>query len=145
MIVVTDSNIIFSALIRPTGSEAVIFKSKSEIQFFAPAHLLEEIKVHWTKISEFTTLDNVGLRAEFEFLKGKLQLVHISEIPEDLVRKAYGIVQDIDEDDTYFVAMHLFTGHRIWTGDTELVKGLKKKGYDICITTAELRGNLYKR
>ena len=33
----------------------------------------------------------------------------------------------------------------IWTGDKILINGLKEKGYDICITTEELKKYLYKK
>ena len=46
MIVITDSNIIISALIKPNGIIAKVFKSKSQIQFYAPSFLKDEIYEH---------------------------------------------------------------------------------------------------
>lgn len=47
MIVVTDSNILFSALISPKGTVAKVLKSKSKIQILAPDFLFEEIDNHF--------------------------------------------------------------------------------------------------
>jgi len=36
-------------------------------------------------------------------------------------------------------------GHKIWTCDNILSKRLKEMGYDICISTQELKTNIYKK
>lgn len=46
MIFITDSNILYSALITPNDVVANILKDKSNIQFFAPNYLIEEINEH---------------------------------------------------------------------------------------------------
>jgi hypothetical protein len=43
------------------------------------------------------------------------------------------------------VALHLFKKHKIWTGDKVLINGLQSKGYDICVTTTELKTKMYKK
>jgi predicted nucleic acid-binding protein len=63
------------------------------------------------------------LRQQMEYLKNRLRLVNIADIPNTLLKQANKIVCDIDERDTYFIAMHLFTGHKIWTGDRNLSTG----------------------
>lgn len=60
-----------------------------------------------------------------------------------MVDKAYQVVRDIDPEDVFFVALHFFIKHKIWTSDKILINGLKSKGYDICITTEELKQKLY--
>ena len=48
--------------------------------------------------------------------------------------------------DVFFVALHLHTGHKIWSGDEKLKKGLTKKGYGHFFTsTEELKEKLYKK
>ena len=48
--------------------------------------------------------------------------------------------------DGFFVALHLHTGHKIWSGDEKLKKGLTKKGYGHFFTsTEELKEKLYKK
>jgi len=145
MIVITDSNIIFSALINPAGSEANIFKAKGQIQFIAPDFLLEEIREHWLQIENFSSLNKFELLEEYKFLKSKIKVVSIEDIPPIKLVEAYQIVKDIDEEDTYFVALYLFQKHKIWTGDKQLINGLLAKGYNICVTTKELKKMLYKK
>jgi len=36
-------------------------------------------------------------------------------------------------------------GHKIWTCDAKLSNGLKEKGYDICVTTKEIKAKTYKK
>ncbi|MBX3164577.1 MAG: PIN domain nuclease [Bacteroidetes bacterium] len=145
MIIITDSNVIFSALIRPEGTIAQIFKAKSKLQFLAPDFMLSEIKEHWNEIKKQAELSNTELTKEYEFLAERIKVINLNDIPKKKIFEAYEIVKDIDEEDTYFVALHLHTKHKIWTLDNKLVGGLEKKGYHICVTTQEIKQQLYKK
>ena len=145
MIVITDSNIIVSALIKPNGAIASIFKQKSKIQFFAPDFLLIELKNHLPRIAKISDLNSKELNSEIEFLKERISFISIEKIPKKYIREAYEIVKDIDIDDTFFVALNIYSGYKIWTTDNILKNGLINKGYNICITTAELRKFLFKK
>ena len=59
--------------------------------------------------------------------------------------KAEEIAQFVDPDDYPFIALHLEKRHKIWTCDFELTKGLKEMGYDICVTTKDLKAKCYKK
>jgi len=144
MIVIADSNIIISALISPKGSTASVLKEKSNIQFIAPGYLLMEVYEYWEKIAQSTTLSKKEMFEDFDFYRSKITFVNPVDIPKKCKDKAHEIVNDIDKDDAQFVALHLYKKHKLWTGDKALINGLKAKGYDICVTTAELRQKLYK-
>jgi len=144
MIVIADSNIIISALISPKGSIASVLKDKSNIQFIAPDYLLTEVCEHWEKIVESTTLSKHGLFEEFYFYRSKITFISVTSVPKKHRDDAAEIVKDIDIDDAPFVSLHFYKKHKLWTGDKALINGLKAKGYDICVTTAELRQKLYK-
>ncbi|WP_367575546.1 PIN domain-containing protein [Sphingobacterium tenebrionis] len=60
MIVIADSNIIFSALITPNGIVSQILKSKGKLQFFAPSYLFDEVNRHLAKIEEFSPFIKVS-------------------------------------------------------------------------------------
>ena len=144
MIVITDSNILFSALISPNGTVAKILKSKSNIQLFAPDFLFEEIDSHFDKIVKYSKRNKKDIKAEILLFKENLNIINRKDIPKKDVKKAIKLVNDIDIDDFLFVALHFYTKHKLWTSDKELIKGLLEKGFNICITTAQLQKNLYK-
>lgn len=139
MILVTDSNLIFSALVSPNGIVASVFKDKSQLQFVTPDYLKEEVKFHWKKISTHSILSIHELNQEWHFLQNRIKFINSDEILD----KSTDIVADIDPKDAYFVALHFHTKHKLWTSDKILINGLKSKGYDICITTEELKQKLY--
>ena len=125
MILITDSNLIVSALITPHGAIASIIKAKHNFQFIAPDFIFDEIDEHFYK---------------------NLIKVYEEKITKKSLEKAQIIVQDIDPEDVFFVALHLHTGHKIWSGDEKLKKGLTKKGYGHFFTsTEELKEKLYKK
>lgn len=146
MIVISDSNIIFSCFYAPNGVVATILnEKKSKIQLIAPSYLLEEVMEHLPSLMKNT---NRTEKQALDFLKNIIK--NITFYSKKDILKKYGdkaekIVSDIDIDDAPFVALHLQEGHKIWTGDKILINGLKEKGYDICITTEELKRYLYKK
>ena len=141
MILITDSNIIFSALKSPSGVVAKILTEKSNIQFYAPSYLIDEVKNHSDKISD----NPKDVLRKMKILLEKIKIINVDAIPKKEVIKAINIVKDIDINDAFFVALHFYKKHKIWTSDKVLIKGLEKKGYNICVTTAELKTKLYKK
>lgn len=144
MIVITDSNIFYSALI---SSESLIYRiltERSKIQFIAPDFIIEEIHNHLTEISEFKNVSENKVKRALHTLLENVTVFNSQEISKEYVRKAVEITYDIDVNDAIFIALHFQTKHKIWTGDKQLISGLKSKGYDICISTQELKKYLYK-
>lgn len=146
MIVITDSNILFSILYSGTsGNIKPLFEqTNNKIQFIAPDFIFEEIQEHISEIITYTGKSKRVINNRIETILSKIKFYKAEDIPKDTILKAIEIVKDIDIDDTFFVALYIHTHHKIWTGDKKLIKGLKAKGYDICITTSELKNYLYK-
>lgn len=146
MIVISDANIIFSCFYKPDGAIATILKDKKKnVQFIAPDFLLEEIEEH---LSEIMAKTNITKRKAHSLLKEftkNITFYKLDDIPQKHINKAQKIVKNIDPDDYPFVALHLEQGHKIWTCDFLLINGLMEKGFDICITTNELRAKTYKK
>ena len=69
----------------------------------------------------------------------------MATLPEKAIAKAKEVVKDIDPDDYPFVALHFEKGHKIWTCDFKLINGLKEMGYDICVTTKDIKEKRYKK
>lgn len=144
MIVITDANIIFSALQNPESVISTILKDNKKFQFLAPDYLLEEIKRHWEKLEEYSILGKKELKAEWKLLQKNIKFINSTEISRQVLEESFHIVKDIDEYDLYFIALHLHTKHKVWTGDKVLIKGVEAKGYKIFVTTAQLKAKLYK-
>lgn len=146
MILITDSNILFSALIKPTGIVASILKKEKKFQFVAPNYLKEEIRIHWDKIKNGTDLSVKELQKEWKFYQEHIHFFDEYEISDEDFYKAYEVVKDIDEKDVIFVASHFHTKLKVWSSDETLVKAVREKGYTkIFITTSELKKQLYKK
>ncbi len=145
MITITDSNIFYSALISPKGTTAKILKSKSKIQFITPVFLVEEITNYIGRIANYTGKSKREITTNFKELLLHVKIISVDNISKENLIKGREITKEIDIDDAFFVALHLETGHKIWTGDKELIKGLQKKGYNIFVTTKELQKKLYKK
>lgn len=146
MIVISDANIIFSCFYKPNGAIATILKEeKKNIQFIAPDSLLEEVEEHLSEIMAKTNITKIKARALLKEFTKNITFYKLDDIPDEYIDKAHKIVENIDPDDYPFVALHLEQGHKIWTCDVKLINGLIEEGYDICITTHELRAKTYKK
>ena len=137
MIVISDTNIIYSCFYSRKGVIATILNDKKKsIQFIAPDYLLNEVKEHLPKAEANALLK--------EFTKN-ITFFKVDDIPQKYVDKAEEIAQSIDPDDFPFIALHLEKGHKIWTCDLKLINGLKEMGYDICVTTKDIKEKRYKK
>ena len=85
------------------------------------------------------------LKAELLFYRNLIK-VYDQKVTKKALDKAEEIVRDVDPEDVFFIALHLHTGHKIWSGDEKLKKGLTAKGYGHFFTsTEELKKHLYKK
>lgn len=146
MIVISDSNIIFSCFYTPNGVIASILKNKkNKLQFIAPSFLLEEVKDHLPEIMKDNLLTKRKANALLKEFTQNITFYELKDIKKQNREKASKIAKNIDPDDYLFIALHFEKGHKIWTCDNILSKRLKEMGYDICISTQELKTNIYKK
>jgi predicted nucleic acid-binding protein len=136
MIVISDSNIIFSAIITPKGVIASILEKETKIQLIAPSYLLEEIEKHSNKICGYLGIEKNEFKKRLKLYTSRIKFIDSEKIPKKYISEALEIVSSIDYDDFVFVALNRYKKYKLWTGDENLIKGLKLKGYDICITTS---------
>lgn len=129
----------------PKGVIAQILTSRSKIQFLVPDYLYEEIEEHIQMVADYTGKPKAEIKKILKQLTAKVVVIPTEEVPLKYKQEAVRVVSDIDKDDAPFVALHLYKKHKIWTGDKNLIEGLTAKGYDIFITTNELKTQLYKK
>ena len=145
MIVIADSNIFISCFYSPNGTIAGILSYEKNVQFIAPDYIYEEIIEHLKEIIRSTKRNKTEISTILKNITKNVKFYSADDIDNDVFHRAYDIMKEIDPDDTPFLALHFHTGHKIWTGDKVLINGLIEKGYDICITTEELKNKLYKK
>lgn len=108
MIVISDTNIIYSCFYRPEGVIATILKNdKKKLQFIAPSYLLDEIEEHLPKIMEKNNLTKKQANKLLKEFTKHITFYNLEEIEKKNRTKAAEIAKDIDPDDYPFVALHL--------------------------------------
>ena len=144
MIVITDTNIFYSALAAPYGEIAKILSERKNVQFLVPDYLLEEIEEHLPDIAKITKKTQKQIKTEFYNILEEFVILTSKDITEANLLKAEKITKDID--DIPFIAFHLQYKHKIWSLDKKLISGLTEKGYGhFFISTNEVRKYLYKK
>lgn len=140
---VVDANILFSAVLKNDGVVAETFRAVSDLgTLIAPAYIADELIRLRPKMARAAgrTTDEVERLQRWTLSQVKL-------IAEDVISqkhwiKAVELVGNVDENDTPYVALALAYRCPIWTGDKKLVTGLRKKGFELVMTTEELRKKL---
>ena len=70
MIVITDSNIFFSALISPEGVVAKILSEKKRIQYLVPEYLLGEVDEHLERLAKYLNKTRKELKRAIKTFRG---------------------------------------------------------------------------
>ena len=139
MRVVVDTNIVFSAILNTNSKiSKIILQPRSNLNLYSTDQLQYEIAQHWNKLKKLSKYSEIELHKASTLIISKIKFISVQLIPRNLFIAAEKLTGDIDIDDTEFVAL---TGHirgRLWTGDKELRRGLKKKNWENLISTDEL-------
>ncbi len=137
--IIVDSNIIFSTLLNINSRIGqILINGKKYYDFYAPKYVRTEILEHQEKIKKIAKLNNEDFFEVYELVLRNITILNHSILPIKYFTKATEICQDIDIDDTIFVAFSDYLKADLWTGDKKLLKGLKQKGYKKTITTENL-------
>lgn len=139
MIIITDTNIVFSALLNPKSNIGrLILNNDFDIHFISVEYLKHEIELHWKKLLEISKLSEENLSNSKDKIYQRIEFFNEDFISTDCYNQAKIITQDIDFNDVLFVALSLSVGGILWTGDKKLYTGLEKKGFKKIINTNEL-------
>lgn len=146
MRIVVDTNIVFSAILNSNNKIArILLQPKSKVNFYSTEQLLGEIKEHREKIKKISDYSDVELDRVVELVTKRIRFINVRLISKDSYQIAEKLTQNIDIDDTEFIALTEHLRAKLWTGDKELQKGLKKKGWVKFISTEELNERIIRR
>ena len=139
MKIVVDTNIVFSAMLNSKSRIAqILINSKTPFQFYSCGFLKTEIIRHQKKLQKFTKLTDDELGELQQLIAQNITFIHEALLPEKVIIASEKLLKEIDINDTLFVALTKNLNARLWTGDKELIKGLKLKKFKSLITTSEL-------
>ncbi|CAN5859668.1 hypothetical protein BH24BAC1_BH24BAC1_40990 [soil metagenome] len=140
MKIVVDTNIVFSAILNSSGNIGkLLIHPKKHFQYYSCYFLKEEIREHQGKLLQLTKLTEKELLELIDLTTQHIKFLNEAVIPEKTIRKAYALVQDIDENDTLFIALTIhLRGSKLWTGDKKLTVGLEKKSFKRLVSSFQL-------
>lgn len=139
MKIIVDANIIFSAILNSNGKIGdLLINSEKYFVFVAPEFLRFEIKKYHNKLCKISGLSPDKIRETEAIITRR-----ITFISEDLIEKpvwvsAAKIVENIDPNDTPYIALSKHLNCKIWSGDKALMKGLTAKKIKYILSTDQL-------
>jgi len=137
--IIVDTNIVFSALLNTNSRIGqILINGKNNFDFYSPAYVKFEIFKHKEKIKSIGKLTDNEFLEIYGLILKNITILNHSIIPTEIYKNAEILCQDIDIDDTIFVAVSYFTKGILWTGDLKLINGLIKKGFKNLIKTEDL-------
>ena len=137
--IIVDTNIVFSALLNTNSRIGqILINGKNHFDFYSPAYVKFEIFKHKEKIKSIGKLTDEEFLETYGLIIKNITILNHSIIPNEIYRNAEVMCQNIDIDDTIFVAVSDFTKGILWTGDLKLLNGLIKKGFKNLIKTDDL-------
>ena len=104
--IIVDTNIIFSCLLNSQGAIGdIIFNSEQIFRFYSNQYMRSEIRKHWNKLLKISKLTDSELQTAYDTLLTKLTFINEELILKNDREKAEALMNDVDLDDTDFVAL----------------------------------------
>lgn len=91
--------------------------SSDTFEFYAPTSILEDLKNLHKKLLKISGYSENDLNFLKRILLKKIELIDLESITPKTWKKATGLVKDVDEFDTPFLAIALELVSLLWTGD----------------------------
>ena len=113
MDLVIDSNILFAALLKESGTSEILFKHR----LYAPEFIFEEFRKYKDYLKEKTKRDEVNFNELFDLFERNVMLIPKEEI-EPFIEKAEGISPDAKDVPYLALALKLRCG--LWSNDGDL-------------------------
>jgi predicted nucleic acid-binding protein len=139
MIVIIDSNIVFSAILNSQSKIGqIIINSSNIFRFYTVSLLKDEIERHKDKLLSISGFTDEQYQNSYQKIIRRINFVDDILIPDDVIEDAINLVANIDENDILFVALTNHLHAKLWTGDKKLISGLKVKGYSKILSTNDM-------
>lgn len=128
-IIITDANIIISALI--SGNRQIRRNlAERDLQFISPKFVVVELFKHAPKIQKATKLSKDKVLELISTIVNQIKFYEEDLISIGSWAEAFRLCRNVDEKDTPYIALALELDAEIWTNDEKLKSGLKKKGFN---------------
>jgi predicted nucleic acid-binding protein len=129
MIIIVDTNIIFSAL-RSKNSKLRSILLNPEYTFYAPNFIIVEIFKHKEKILKKSKASEAEIIEFMNKILRRINFINEEILKPESKEKSFELCRNIDESDAPFVALTLDIQGKFWTGDKKLIRALKRKGFN---------------
>lgn len=144
--IIVDSNILFSAILNAQSRIGqILINGLDYYEFYAPKYARTEILEHQDKLKKIANLEDEPFLEIYELVLKNITFLNHSILPRKDFEKALEYCENIDIDDTFFVAFSEYLNCKLWTGDKKLIKGLEAKGFNKTITTKEIYLDFIKK
>lgn len=141
MIVVVDTNILFSACIskeKQSRISEILFSPIGRHELVTCSYALTELTIHHEKLLKASKLPADELAEYLHGLFKRVEIYKEETIEKPYWQEAHRLTIGVDSKDIVSVALVLQVGGILWTGDKKLTEHLKVMGFDRVLNTAEL-------
>jgi predicted nucleic acid-binding protein len=132
---VVDSNVIFAALISGNEKYIDIFQ---KCFFHVPDFALLELQKYEERIIRKSKLKEGLFRLFVKQIFEEIIVIPKFAISQDSYSRAFELCENVDENDTPFLALCIEYNYPLWTNDKVLSDGLKLKGFNNFINMDKL-------
>jgi predicted nucleic acid-binding protein len=139
MKIVVDTNIVFSAMLNTKSKISyILLRPSKNISFYSTQTLHSELLEHSHKIIKISGYTETEFNTILNIFLNKIRIINPELISKKIFLNAFELTHDVDIDDTEFVALTDHIDGLLWSGDKELKKGFKVKGWKKFVSTASL-------
>lgn len=118
MNVLIDTNLLFSAIIKPDGKIAeIILNPKFGLTIYGCYFSNIELFKHKDKMLKVSKLSETELLEVMYQIIKRINFINEDNISTAIFEKAFQLTSDIDPKDTVFIAMSNFLDCKLWSGD----------------------------
>jgi len=137
--IIVDANIVFSAILNTNSKIGdLLINSKDHFEFIAPNFLQAEIHKYYPKLAKISGMTLAKVHDVEAHVCEDIHFISEEQVRISTWQAASKLVADIDPKDTPDIAFSKHFKCKLWSGDHQLIRGLRKKGFKNIVTTQDL-------